>query len=259
MKTVFRSIIMTFSMFSIIPMPMVKWERENRKYMLCALPLVGVFIGMILYLWQFICRWLGLVDILFAAGLTLIPLCISGGIHMDGFCDTVDALSSRASPERKREILKDSHTGAFAVIFCAAYFLGYFALAAEAGRTGTAAIFLGTCHAFARSLGALAGVAFAGSGKTGMLAASREDASEKAPMLLAVWCVLCATVLISLSPVSGIVCACAGVGLLWYLRVMAKREFGGMSGDLAGYLITLSELVLLACYIFTEKAVAVCF
>lgn len=45
------------------------------------------------------------------------------------FCDTTDALSSHQPRERKLEILKDSHTGAFAVIWCAVYFILYFGCA----------------------------------------------------------------------------------------------------------------------------------
>lgn len=259
MKTLLRSIAMAFSMFSIVPMPMVEWKKENMKYMLCALPLVGVVIGLVLCLWQVLCQWLNIGTILFAAGMTLIPLALSGGIHLDGFCDTVDALSSHASPERKREILKDSHAGAFAIIFTAAYFLLYFALCTELARVWIAVIIAGIHHVFARAIGALAGVAFPSSGSTGMLASFREGADKRAAVILVVWCVLCAAALSALSPVSGIICTLAALALLWGLRRMSLKEFGGMSGDLAGYLITLSELVLLACFIFAEKVVSVCF
>lgn len=259
MKDVFRSVAMAFSMFSIVPMPMVEWKKENMRYMLCALPLVGVVVGLALCIWYSLCQWLDIGTILYAAGMTLIPLAISGGIHLDGFCDTVDALSSHAVPERKREILKDSHAGAFAIIFAVAYFLLYFALCSELEHTWAAAAIAGLHHVFARAIGALAGVAFPGSDTTGMLAAFRDGAARKATLILTVWCVVCAATLIVLSPISGIVCTLAAVALLLYLRHMSQKEFGGMSGDLAGYLITLSELVLLACFIFAEKVVFVCF
>ena len=51
-----------------------------------------------------------------AAGFTLLPVVVTGGIHLDGFGDTLDALASHAEPERKREILKDPRAGIFAVI-----------------------------------------------------------------------------------------------------------------------------------------------
>ena len=259
MKTLFRSIAMAFSMFSVVPMPMVEWKKENMKYMLCALPLVGVVIGLALCVWQGICRWLNIGTLLFAAGMTLIPLAISGGIHMDGFCDTVDALSSHASPERKREILKDSHAGAFAIIFTAAYFLLYFVLCTELERMWRVIVIAGIHHVFARAMGALAGVSFPASGSNGMLASFREGAAKRAAWILLIWCGVCAAALIVLSPVSGLFCTLAAVVLLLGVRVMSQKEFGGMSGDLAGYLITLGELVLLACFIFAEKVVFVCF
>ena len=45
----------------------------------------------------------------------LIPVLITGGIHLDGLLDTADALSSYKTKEEKLEILKDSHAGAFAL------------------------------------------------------------------------------------------------------------------------------------------------
>lgn len=134
MKNVFHSVAMAFSMFSIVPAPMVEWKKENMKYMLCALPLVGIVISFALCIWHQLCQWFQIGSVLFAAGATLIPLAVSGGIHMDGFCDTVDALSSHAAPQRKQEILKDSHAGAFAIIFAVAYVLLYFALCTEVER-----------------------------------------------------------------------------------------------------------------------------
>ena len=259
MTTLFRSLAMAFSMFSKIPVPMVEWKKENMKYMLCALPLVGVVIGFGLCVWHVLCRWLAIGKILYAVGMTLIPVVISGGIHLDGFCDTMDALSSHALPERKREILKDSHAGAFAIIYTVVYFLLYAALCTELEQIWRTVVIVGVHHVLARAIGSLAGVAFPGSSKAGLLAAFRDGAAKKATLILVIWCIAGAGVLIGLSQVSGVICVLAGLGLLWYLHKMSLKEFGGMSGDLVGYLITLAEVVLLACFIFTEKVVAVCF
>ena len=53
---------------------------------------------------------------------------VTGGIHMDGFMDTSDALASWHPKERRLEILKDSHVDAFAVLGCAGYLLLHTAL-----------------------------------------------------------------------------------------------------------------------------------
>lgn len=98
------------------------------KYMLAFLPLVGVVQAALLLGWTALSGCLAVNGVLFAAVAALIPLLVTGGIHMDGLCDTADALASHQTREKKLEILKDSHTGAFAVIGCCAYLLLTFAL-----------------------------------------------------------------------------------------------------------------------------------
>ena len=39
------------------------------------------------------------------------------------------------------------------------------------------------------------------------------------------------------------------------LRRMAIKQFGGMSGDLAGFSIQMSELIMLTAYVFVSRAV----
>ena len=196
---------------------------------------------------------------LYAAGLTLLPVLLSGGIHLDGFCDTADALSSHAAPERKREILKDSHTGAFAILYAAGWFTAYFALCTEIELCGRAALFLGILQVFSRALGAFASVALPGSGQTGLLAAFRMRRRKKAAWLLGIWLAACTAGLCALSLPGGIAAALIAAGCFFGLRRMAAREFGGMSGDLAGYIITLSQLLMLLGYVFAERMAEVWF
>ena len=56
----------------------------------------------------------------------LVPVFVTGGIHVDGLLDTSDALSSWQERSRRLEILKDSHAGAFAVITAAVYFIAWY-------------------------------------------------------------------------------------------------------------------------------------
>lgn len=247
---------MAFAMFSAIPAPRVEWKKENMRYMLCALPLVGIVIGAVLCLWAWVAQKLRLGTFLYAAGLTLLPALLSGGIHLDGFLDTADALSSHATPEKKREIMKDSHAGAFAVLFGAGYFLLYAALASEAEMSVRAAAAIGLTHVFARAVGAFASTAFPGSGSTGLLATFRDAAAKKASAVLIVWAVLCAAALIWLAPVGGSAAVVLALLSLLYLYFMSRRQFGGMSGDLAGFLITLAELMMLLGYVIAERLTA---
>ncbi len=72
-------------MYSKIPMPYVQWKEENMKYAMCFFPLVGLAIGIVMGAWMYLAKFLGIGNILFAGIATIIPVIISGGIHIDGF------------------------------------------------------------------------------------------------------------------------------------------------------------------------------
>ena len=259
MKDLLRSAAMAFSMFSIFPMPRVEWKKENMRDMLGFLPLVGAVIGLALWAWFALCGALRFSAVLFAAGMTLLPTLLSGGIHLDGFCDTVDALSSRALPEKKREILKDPRAGAFAVVFAIAYFLLYFALCTELPRTASVCGVLAVQQALSRALGVIASVRFPGASDAGMLASVRDAAAKRVFAVALTWMALCGAAMVTLFPVGGAAALLLGLACLASLKRMSAREFGGMSGDLAGFLIALSQLVMLLGFVFAERMAAVWF
>ncbi len=116
-------IIIAFSTYSIIPMPERRWSRENMRLAMCFFPLVGAAAGALLWLWNLLCLRFSFPELLRAAGLTVIPVIFTGGINLDGYMDTCDALSSHGDRKTKLSILKDPHTGAFAVIRLACLFL----------------------------------------------------------------------------------------------------------------------------------------
>ena len=109
---VIRSLCIAFSTYSRIPVPQVAWTDENRKYSMCFFPLIGAVIGLLLWGWPALCDALGFGALLRGAVGALLPILVTGGIHMDGFMDTSDALASWQSPEKRLEILKDSRVGA---------------------------------------------------------------------------------------------------------------------------------------------------
>ena len=119
--------------------------------------------------------------------------------------------------------------------------------------------FLGVLQVLSRALGAFASVVLPGSGQTGLLAAFRDAAEKKAAWLLGIWLSACTAGLCALSLPGGIAAALIAAGCFFGLRRMAAREFGGMSGDLAGYIITLSQLLMLLGYVFAERMAEVWF
>ena len=118
-------IIIAFSMYSKIPTPKIEWSKERMEYVMCFFPLVGVVLAVLT--WASGILWFSLRpgDLLRAVVGACLPILVTGGIHLDGFLDVVDARASWQTPERRREILKDPHTGAFAIIWACVYFCAY--------------------------------------------------------------------------------------------------------------------------------------
>ena len=246
--TVLRAVGMAFALYSRIPVPPLDWESGARRYTLYAFPLVGLAVGGGLLLWTWLAGALGLGQLLWAAGMTAIPLLITGGIHLDGFCDVCDALASHQSRERKLEILKDSHTGAFAIICCGLSLLVFFAAWCEAAPAGGAALALALGPAFSRSLSGLFAVTLPNARGTGLLATFTGPMDAvKARGVLAAWAVLTGGAMVAADVRTGLA-ALAGAGLACvYYVVTARRQFGGVTGDLAGFFLQLCELGMVLC------------
>ena len=253
-----RGFAVAFAMYSRIPVPRVEWTKESLRYAMCFFPFIGAVIGALELLWLWLAPRFGFGPFLRGAVGALLPLAVTGGIHMDGFCDTVDALSSHQSTERKLEILKDSNAGAFAVIGGGAYLLLSAALWAEAAVSGRTALVVTLGFVLSRALSGLAVVSFRPArGHSGMLAAFADGASTNAVrVVLLVLCVICEMLMMSISFPVGLACSAAALLTFLYYRLMAYRQFGGITGDLAGYFLSLCELFMLLAAAVTKAVMA---
>ena len=255
---VLRSIVLAFCTFSVIPMPKVNAGEKAGQLMLAMFPLVGLVIGTVCVGWWALCDAVGFGVTLKAAGLTLLPLGIAGGIHLDGFADVVDAVSSWAGPERRREILKDPHIGAFAAIGVAGYLLCFFAFASELVVTTSfvAAPLLAICFVLSRSLSGLTAMLLPKSTKTGMLASETSTHKPTASIaILAVFAVCCITAAFAMNVIAGVCLVVAALLAVFILYRIAMTKFGGMSGDLSGFFTQLAELLMLIALVIAAKVV----
>ena len=241
-----KSLWVAMSTYSVIPVPQFAWNEDSTKYSICFFPVVGLFCGGGLAVWAVLCRVLGVGSALFAAVSIALPLVITGGIHMDGYMDTMDALSSHQSMERKLEIMKDHHCGAFAVMYCVVYYLLCFGLFCELhGRMGLIGC---VCLGFvlSRSLSALCALTLPKARRNGMLAAVTQHAQTKRSV--AVLVLLAAGLVLGLFALNvrvGGVTALLLFLWVWYYRSLTRKQFGGVTGDTAGFFLQVCELLIL--------------
>ena len=241
--SVLRSVFAAFAMFSAFPAPKAEWNRENLRWMLCAFPLVGAAVGLLCWGWAALAGYLRFPALLRGAGLTLIPVLSTGGVHLDGCADTWDALASCAPPEKKREILADPHLGAFAAIHLCGWFVTDFALWTALPRYEAVPVLLSFC--LSRSLSGLAITAFPLAKDTGLAHTFAQAADKQLTrrFLTGLSVLLCLGLF--LCGWQGAVMAAAALGVFAYYRRMARTQFGGLSGDLAGWFLQTAELWML--------------
>ena len=256
-----KSLCIAFAMYSKLPVPQFDWDKKSLSWALCWFPLVGAVIGAVLWGWLWLWSRLNL-GLLGAAGAVALPAALSGAIHLDGFCDTCDALASHQSRERKLEILKDSRTGAFAVLCCGLYFLLFAAAWAEVEFRGPAGAVLALVPVLSRSLSGLAAVSWKNARGTGLLATFTDamDSRRARFILLAeAGAVLAAMGLLALDGGDWTLLAVplGALGTFLYYRLMAYRQFGGITGDTAGYFLQLCECVCVAALVLAQRLEAV--
>ena len=136
MEKYITGFFMTWGNFFSIPCPCKRWDSKYTSLMLGFLPLIGLLIGIIWAVLYYALVTLGFPFLVVAFFVTLIPLILCGFMHMDGFMDVSDAIMSRRDLAERQRILKDSNTGAFAVISVIFMILGYFCFLSTAISSG---------------------------------------------------------------------------------------------------------------------------
>lgn len=246
------AVIIAFSMYSRLPMPRIEWTKERMRYMLCFFPLVGVVIGVFMLLWMQFGELIAGGGNFFRAVLVLIPVLVTGGIHVDGLLDTSDALSSYKPMEDKLEILKDSHAGAFAIIVGVCYFLLLFGLYSEVTQEQMRLLAVG--FVLSRSLSGLSIVLFKKAKNSGLAASFSDMAQQRCVgIVMAAFIVGCSVLILAMDVCLGASVLAAAALVFVYYRWMSYKKFGGITGDLAGFFLQICELMIALFVVVTAR------
>ena len=237
MKTFLHAFVMCQSMFCAIPCPSRIWDEQARDKLLWCLPLVGLEIGLVWWLASLLCAYFALPVLIQGAVLCAMPLVLTGCIHLDGFMDVTDAVRSYRDLERRREILKDSHVGSFAVIGCILLMIFQFAFCAAAPNWADGKMLI-LIPVVSRCASAAA-VAVLPKMSTSQYVQKKAKAADM--IIPAAFLLLCILAAVCVWPayVWVIVAELAVYALA--LR-QAYKSLGGMNGDISGYCLTLAEL-----------------
>jgi len=104
---------------------------ENFANSMAFFPLVGMLIGILLVVLRRIFYYLDISSLVGDTLVLIVWIWLSGGLHLDGFADSVDGFLGGHGQEEILKIMKDSATGAKGVVALVSLLLLKFVLLAE--------------------------------------------------------------------------------------------------------------------------------
>lgn len=245
-----RSFAVMLSFFTRIPLNL-NFEIDGAVFArgIKYLPVIALIIGVPVGALFALNGWVGpYLAALLSLGAYLL---ISGGLHVDGMADTMDAVGSHRDRETMLAIMKDSHIGTFGVLGIGVYIAGMLVCIANAdwafaglfALTGrTMALLSARLFRYARERGT--GQGFVGNVKTAHIVGSVMLYALLAALLSCFFSAggfsvqrmltLCIPFVVSLAVTTGLT---SGI----------SRKLGGITGDVIGFGVELSQLIYLLC------------
>ncbi|MFF2878233.1 adenosylcobinamide-GDP ribazoletransferase [Gottfriedia sp. NPDC057991] len=241
---------MILSFFSTIPVKNYDFIEAELGKGIRLVPLVGVLYGLIL-----VSLHSGISFILDketnAFLILLVYLFLTGGLHFDGVADTSDGIFSHRSKERILEIMKDSRIGAFGVISLIILFLGDWLFLS---KSTTFVIFLfpiiGRCFAlftcristYARN---------EGFGSQFIIEAKKSNSL----FVLIIYVLLICVSSILMNEIAIVLAVCVTFIFITYITKRINQKLDGITGDVIGFTIEVSQLCFLIFAVMGERLV----
>ncbi|MBR1487021.1 MAG: adenosylcobinamide-GDP ribazoletransferase [Synergistaceae bacterium] len=243
----FHSLIVAFfialTFLSIFPFPQKffpEWNGKNLRFFCVMIPVTGVLFAAFWFLFSFAlfkmenfsCTLRGFI-------MMFLTLALTGGLHMDGLMDTCDAIFSRRDLKTRLEILSDTHAGSFAVIGCVIILMAKTFLFAEIFSRGLEKNFLFLIPIYSRLGMALIlnNLPFAKS--DGLAVILGKNRRKRDNFFLGIF--FAALIFFEKS----IIIPAIFVSSLIIWSKICVKIFGGITGDLLGAFLEISEILLL--------------
>jgi cobalamin 5'-phosphate synthase/cobalamin synthase len=235
---ILKGFALAVSMLTTVPFFKVHdFYKGINGYAVMFYPLVGFMLGCILWaIHSILTPYIPSMH----AGVIIFGLwvLITGALHLDGFSDTIDGLY--VSKERALEVMKDPHTGGMGMIISVTFLI----LKASSLAYLEAFYLLPIVLMLSRLNAVLAIYFYPYISPNGMATLAKQE-FKKSQMqiaffysLLLVW--LCS---VSLLIVSSLL-------ILFIVKLFFMKRYGGFSGDIYGFMIEVTELILLNVILF---------
>lgn len=235
-----RGFIIALTFLTRIPFPLpkdVSSEEFIKSYRFY--PVVGLVLGVLLWLMaKFLLPYYP--PLVLGALVLGAELMLTGGIHLDGFMDSMDGLLSARSPEKILDIMKDSRVGAHASMALVGLLLLKFTLLAN--LTVSKLPLLIVMPMLARWVFQIGMIGFPYARSQG-LGKGFHEATQWIPFLLSgiIVCGISFYLLGFAGPLAFVISSL----IITLVAFKISSLLGGLTGDLYGAFIELSEVIIL--------------
>jgi adenosylcobinamide-GDP ribazoletransferase len=237
-----RNLRIAFGLMTILPVKLPDdWSAGDSGRAAVWYPFVGLIIGVLTWL-----AWKGAMLVfpsLIAGVIALILwVLLTGGLHLDGLVDCCDGLLASASVERRLDIMKDPHVGAFGVIgLILILFLKAATLASLNPDSSLATLLSASLARWCILPAGLLPLARpSGMGADFVLGFRR---------LFIAWGAIIPLIVAILLGARGILAALVGGSTAGLIFWFAKSRIGGVTGDVFGMVIEVTETIVLLCFL----------
>jgi len=204
-------------------------------------PLVGVIIGGILVLIQFLLSMV-FPETVIAAALIVSWLAITGALHLDGLLDSFDGLLGGRDKVSRLEIMKDERIGAFGLAAGISLILIKFSVLSSLIGTSISLVGLMLAPTLGRWSLTLAIVFFPYARENGLGKAVKDRSTWRQIFLATGTSILVASFFYQWM---GLVIMLAVALVVWLCARFAIKRISGLTGDIYGAICEITELVVL--------------
>ena len=247
MKQVVTGFMLALQFFTALPIRKAfDMNARSATVMYGAIPLVGLGIGAIQATFLILNdTYFELTPLFTAVLMVVLHIVATGGLHMDGVIDTGDAYFSYRDRKKRLEILDDPRIGAFGAMTLALFVLLKIGVLYELLVRGLPLLFVILLPFIARQAVLWTFLTMQPSKETGIASYFKRTVNERTLVRVAILyliIILAASILLQ----NWLLFALVGALLVFtaFYRAWAKRNFGGISGDLLGAVFEWAEVFL---------------
>jgi len=229
---------------SRIPMPSFVFAGDDGKLSRTAraFPLAGLVVGLAGGLAYWIAVQIGLSGLLAAFLAVAATAALTGALHEDGWADFADGLGCRGDRARKLAAMKDSHIGSFGVL-ALIFATGIKTVAlAQLYRPDNVVPALVAAHVLSRAVLPLAMRSLPLATAQGLAVSAGRPSAQGVYVALGIGLVISFFAIFLPGAIVALIVAVVAAALV---GAIAKRQFGGYTGDVLGAIEQVAEIAVL--------------